>query len=135
MRAMRHKLANNVLTVYYTGETVSDEEWSLFFESVDRHLPEFEAMVVLMAGGAPNAKQRDYAARFWRAKPRKPTVAVLTASPYVKAIAGAIGWLVGFRIRAFAPEDFDGAFSYLRLSAAQRSAVKAALLEMKNELG
>jgi hypothetical protein len=135
MRTTTHKLVRNVFTVFHTAEAPSDEEWALFFESVDRHLSEFEVMVVLTAGGGPNARQRDYAARFWRTKHRKPTVAVLTPSRYVKAIAGALGWLAGFPIKAFAAEDFDGAFSYLRLSADQRSAVEAALLEMKKELG
>lgn len=135
MRAMTQMLVSNVFTVYHTTDTSSDEEWSLFFESVDRHSFEFEVMVVLMEGGVPNAKQRDYAARFWRAKSRKPTIAVLTPSRYVKAIAGAAAWLVGFQIKAFAVEDFDGAFSYLKLSADQRSAVEAALHKMKKDLG
>lgn len=132
---MVHRVVKNVHVVVHTTEPPSDDEWRLYFDHLRRHLPTIEAMVVASAGGGPDGKQRDYAERFWLDKSKKPNIAVLTPSPFIRALSGALGWLIGDRIKTFAEQDFEGAFAYLKLSVEQGAAVQAALKELGQELG
>ena len=131
---MVYRVVKNVHVVVHTTEPPSDEEWRLFFDHLHRNLPTIEAIVVASAGGGPDGKQRDYAERFWMDKPKKPHIAVLTPSPFIRAVTGALGWLIGDRIRTFAELDFKGAFVYLNLDVEQGAAVQAALEELGQEL-
>jgi ferredoxin-NADP reductase len=131
---MVYKVVKNAHVVVHTVEPPSDAEWQLYFEHLGRHLPAIEAIVVMTAGGGPDGKQRDYADRFWLNKQHKPNIAVITPSPFIRAVTGALGWLIGDRIKTFAERDFEGAFSYVRLRAEQRAAVEAALKELGQAL-
>lgn len=132
---MAFKVVKNVYVVVHKVESPSDEEWQRYFDLLDRHLSTIEAMVVVTAGGGPNGKQRDQADRFWSNKKNKPNIAVLTPSPFIRALSSALGWLIGDRIKTFAERDFEGAFFYLKLRDEQRAAVRVAAKELGQELG
>jgi hypothetical protein len=89
-------------------------------------------VLVLTAGGAPNARQR----RVLNAilKDSMPPVAIVSSSMVARAVVTAMGWF-NPRMRAFADDDMPGAFDHLDATDVDRAHLTQAVKELRGELG
>jgi len=125
---------DGVCVVSHTAESPSDDEWDHYLDLMGRHLAVLQAIFVVTEGGAPDGKQRGAVAKFWERNGLVVPAAVLTPSPFVRALVNTLGWMVGNRIQAFRRDEHDAAFDYLRLEPHQRSAVIKAVTELARAL-
>src|SRR5687768_5091560 len=120
MKSMSFRTVSRIHITAHGREPPSDEEWNAYLHDIKAHLRELDALIVFTLGGAPTAAQRDATSKFWSGEPRRPRIAVLTPSVFVRTIVTALSWAMGQQIRAFSADDLDSAFGYLTLTLAQR---------------
>jgi hypothetical protein len=134
MKTMTFRVRSRVHIAVQNHETPADEEWTAYLSDIKAHLTEIDAVLTFTAGGGPTAKQRDATLKFWAGETRKPRIAILTPSTFVRTLATALGWAMGQQIRAFGADDLDGAFSYLHLTALQRREAKDELARLRHAI-
>lgn len=132
---MAFKVVERVHVAVHTQESPGDGEWAQYLDHVGHHLDRIDGIFVWSEGGGPTAAQRDQSSKFWAAISPRPSIAVMTPSRFVRALASALSWTMGSQIRAFCEDDFDATFAYLHLGAGQRIAVLSAMDDLRRSLG
>ena len=131
---MTFRMVSRIHIAAHGREPPSDEEWAAYLHDVKANLRDIDALIVLTAGGALTATQRAATHKFWAGEPRRPRIAVLTPSVFVRTIVTAMSWAMGQQIRAYNLDDIESALSYLTLTLAQRKSVREEIARMKREL-
>lgn len=121
------------LVFVHTDEPPSDEEWARLIEAF-REVPDLRRcrVLVLTDGGAPDARQRLSINRVL--KDFNPPVAIVSSSMVARAVVTAMGWF-NPRVRAFASDDMDGAFTHLDASEVDRGRLSQTVNELRRLLG
>lgn len=134
MTSMRFRTVSRIHIAGQGREVPSDDDWRAYLHDVKAHIREIDALIVFTAGGAPTAAQREATLKFWSGEPRRPRIAVLTPSVFVRTIVTAMSWDMGQQIRAFSADDRDGAFNYLALTLLQRRSAAEELDRLQSEM-
>lgn len=134
MKSMIFRTVSRIHIAAHGREPPSDEEWTAYLVDIKANLRDIDAIIVLTAGGAPTAAQREATSKFWAGEPRRPRIAVVTPSVFVRTIVTAMSWAMGQQIRAFSVEDLEGACSYLTLTIEQRRRVREEIARLQREL-
>jgi len=134
MKTMTFQTVSRIHIAAHGREPPTDEEWTAYLQDIKSRIRDIDALIVLTAGGAPTATQREATSKFWAGEPRRPRIAVITPSVFVRTIVTAMSWAMGQQIRAFSVDDSDSAFSYLTLTLAQRAKVSEELARLQREL-
>ena len=109
-----YALVGDLLLYRSRGESPSDADWDSWLERVA--VPDFANLLVYTTGGVPSAGQRSRLADRWKRGGRpNPHIAIVTDAALVRAVAGAISWLIGGMggPRFFAPEEIAQAVASL----------------------
>jgi hypothetical protein len=107
-------LVGDILLYRSRGESPSDADWESWLERVA--VPDFAKLLVYTTDGVPRAGQRARLADRWRRTGRPhPQLVIVTDAALVRAVAGAIYWLIGGTggPRFFAPEEIAQAVASL----------------------
>lgn len=108
----------------------SDEDWDAYLADVIAHVGGLKGVLVYTPKSGPSAPQRARAnAAFEKSKADVPT-AVMTGSRVVRGIVTALTWALGGKIKAFAPNDFQGAVEYLGLEPDDQLKTKVVLKQL-----
>jgi hypothetical protein len=121
------------LVFVHTEDPPSDEEWDQLMTAF-KQVPDLRRcrVLVLTAGGAPNARQRQVVNAIL--KQATPPVAIVSSSMVARAVVTAMGWF-NPRMKAFAEEDISGAFAHLDATEVDRGRLSQAVNELRRELG
>jgi hypothetical protein len=133
MKMMTFRTVSRIHIAANGREPPSDDEWTAYLQDIKANIRDIDALIILTAGGAPTAAQRASTSKFWAGEPRRPRIAVLTPSVFVRTIVTAMSWAMGQQIRAFSADDLESAFSYLTLTLVQRVKVKEEILRLQRE--
>ncbi|HZF51278.1 MAG TPA: STAS/SEC14 domain-containing protein [Polyangiaceae bacterium] len=134
MKSMSFHMVSRIHISAQGREPPTDEDWTAYLQHIKANIRDIDGLIVFTAGGAPTAAQREATSRFWAGEHRRPRIAVLTPSVFVRTIVMAMTWSMGQQIRAFSADDFEGAFSYLAITLVQRVKVQEELLRLRSEL-
>jgi hypothetical protein len=108
----------------------SDEDWDAYLKDVITHVNGLKGVLVYTPRSGPSAPQRARAnAAFEASKADIPT-AVMTGSRMVRGIVTALSWALGGKIKAFAPDDFQGAVDFLELAPDDQLKTKVVLKQL-----
>ncbi|HEU4410123.1 MAG TPA: hypothetical protein VFS43_33015 [Polyangiaceae bacterium] len=124
-------VADDFVLVFDHTDALDDREWDTFVDAlVDRPAgPMGVRILVYNAGGGPNAAQR---ARFDRRLRGRPTrIAVICTSLFPRAIIKAFHLMGFLHVTAFSPDQEEGAFRHLRLSAAEIASLREELAKIR----
>lgn len=116
------------------------EEWREFVDAVRAGLARSSGdierlpMLVLSAGGAPDALQRSALNEVQVQVGKTARVAFLSESTMIRGVTRALTWL-NPKVKVFPPEKFLDAFTYLGVPSDRAGAVKGELLVAERELG
>jgi hypothetical protein len=131
-RTLAMRMVGNVVVCVHGSLAPLQTEWNAILDLYRTH-PNVSSLrtLVYTEGAAPSAAQRaDLSSTLGKVK--MPT-AVMTSSTISRAAGTALSWLnPGFRV--FSATDFEGAFTHLGASSAERRQLREAVDEMKNEL-
>jgi hypothetical protein len=113
----------------------SDQEWDAYLEDVLQHAKGLKGVLVYTSKSGPSASQRARSnAAFEASKADIPT-AVMTGSRMVRGIVTALSWALGGKIKAFEPNDFQGAVEYLELTPDDQLKTKVVLKQLARSAG
>jgi hypothetical protein len=108
-------------------------EWQRFLrDAVDRGTGTHWRNLVVSYGGRPDGEQRKQLAEML--KGRAAPTAIMTSSGIARAAVLALSFF-NRQMRAFGMDDFDGACSYLALTAHERERAQRMRVELTQELG
>lgn len=122
------------LVIVHNKDFPSDAEWDAYLEALRGHLLEWDdrRSLVVTEGGAPSRNQRSRMAAL--VKDSVATTAVVSGASAVRATVGALN-LNNPAIRAFAPDDLDGALEHLGLRESERKDILAVLPSLQRRVG
>jgi hypothetical protein len=127
------KFDGRVSVMVHGPSSPTNLEWQRFLrDAVDRGTGTHWRNLVISYGGRPDGEQRKLLAEML--KGRAAPTAIMTGSGIVRAAVLAVSFF-NRQMKAFALEDFDGAASYLGLTADERERVQRMRLELMQELG
>ena len=130
---MFFKAVGRTLVVVHNKDYPTDAEWDAYLKLLRDHLRERDRRsIVVTPGGAPSTKQRARMSEM--AGDHMAPTSVLTSSTAVQATVGALH-LRNPDIRAFAPEDMEGALTHLGLRPDERHEVLSVLPAMQQQVG
>jgi hypothetical protein len=108
----------------------SDEDWDAYLKDITQYVKGLKGVLIYTPKSGPSAPQRARAnAAFEGTKAGIPT-AVMTGSRMVRGIVTAFSWALGGKIKAFAPNDFQGAVEYLELTPDDQLKAKVVLKQL-----
>lgn len=108
-------------------------EWQRFLrDAVDQRTGSHWRNLVVSYGGRPDGEQRKLLADML--KGRAAPTAIMTSSAIVRAAVAAMSFF-NRQMKAFALDDFEGAASYLELTADERAKAQRLRAELTQELG
>jgi hypothetical protein len=130
-RSLATRTVRGVIVFVHGSQDPTDEEWGATLE-LYRRTPEHSSIrcLVYSSGGAPNVKQR---ARLREVGQSRARIAVLTASAVVRAAGVAVSWF-NPKIKIYGLRDIENALDHLEVPVLERSDVRQALEELKNEM-
>lgn len=102
-----------IMVVIHTSDPPNDAEWREYIDGVLSTDLHSLRSVVITDGGAPNSAQRKALNEALNGA-EVPGI-VVTPSALVRGVVTALSWF-NKKIKAYAPEDFDRACTYLELS-------------------
>lgn len=108
------------------------ERWGRFTRRVRSRGKQPLCLVISRGGEGPNANQRR-ALDAINSKAR-PRVAVATGSSVARGIVTAISWFGHTEIRAFHPDDLEGALRFLGIPPSERATVEGAVAAAQAQL-
>jgi len=112
----------------------SDEEWQASLELVSRRTSEIRCGLIVSDGGAPNAPQRQEAARLTDGLGRSYLRrAVVTGSIAARGAVTALRWM-GQEIQAFAPEQLAQAMDFLEVPVETRGRIMSEIGRLRLRL-
>jgi hypothetical protein len=108
-----YALVGDILLYRGRGGTPSEADWDAWLDRVA--VPDFAKLLVFTTGDVPSAGQRARLADRWKRVSRpNPRLAIVTDSAIVRAVAGAIYWIMGGTgPRFFAPAEITDAVAWL----------------------
>lgn len=120
-RTLGVAMVGNVLVIAHNALPPAQTEWVHYCDLVGQHIATLSAQFVLAEGPGPDASQRQQAlSRGAQVKGTSiPPTAVLTRSPLVRGIVTLFNWFTPKAMRAFPPEDLEGAARHLKMSDTQ----------------
>ena len=127
------KFAGRLSVMIHGPGNPTNLEWQRFLrDAVDRGTGTHWRNLVVSYGGRPDGEQRKLLAEML--KGRAAPTAIMTGSGVARAAVLAMSFF-NRQMKAFAMEDFDGACSYLGLSADERDRAQRMRSELTQELG
>lgn len=131
---MVFEAVGRTLVIVHNRDFPSDAEWDGYLGSLGAQLAQGDERrsLVVTEGGAPSTHQRARMAAVVGAS--VATTAVVSSSRAVRATVGALN-LSNSAIRAFAPDDLDGALEHLGLSENERQQILAILPSLRRQVG
>lgn len=130
MKSMLHELQGDVMLVVQGDVPVVDDDWDEYLATLAAN-PSVKAFLISADNHGPNANQRAKLANLRSIDPLPK--AVVTTSMAVRGIVTALSWL-GSNIRAFAPNQIEGAFEYLGVASNAHAALLERLALLKTRL-
>jgi hypothetical protein len=131
MKNMAIKVIDRLFLVVYGATNPTDDEWRDYLALVKRHGIDRTMQLVITDGGGPSPLQRRDLNDLLAGRP--VPVAVVSASPRVRAIVTALSWF-NRRIRAFPPSGLRDAIAYLEIPASRTELIQREYLELREEL-
>jgi hypothetical protein len=129
------RVGRDHFVVVHTTAPPSDAEWERYITALcDPASAPVRTILVVTAGGSPNAAQRKRFVESTEKRGAQPRVAILSPSALVRTIIAAFNLFVPQPMRMFAPTDSRGAFGYLGVSASERVALAAVATRLAREL-
>ncbi len=113
--------------ILHPSSDPSPDEWKASLDDGKRELASIRGVFVYSAGGGPNADQRKRLAEFYAANPLLSLLAVVTNSATARAIATGLNWFLKHPFRLFSPDELELAFTHVRASSAEQTAISALL--------
>lgn len=133
-KTLGYAQAAGVIIAFHTREDPNDLEWQGFCDFTLKLPKSCDRYLIRTKGGGPNAKQRQQTNEVLKARGTpKTNVAVVTEVPIVRGTVTALSWF-NPSIKAFSPDDMDGAMRYLGLSSAAAGEVSLALRKLQLEV-
>jgi hypothetical protein len=132
-KTMGFQIAGSCMIFAHTAAAPSDAEWDASIALLST-APPLRGVFVYTPGGGPNARQRKRIRNFWEGR-EVPPMAILTPSVVARASITALNLFLKNRLKAFAPDDFAGAFAYLALSSSESRLVRETATQLRRELG
>lgn len=130
---MAFEPVGRTLVIVHNNDFPTDAEWAAYLEALTAHIAQFKERrsLVLTEGGAPSAKQRARMAEAVR--DHVAPTAVVTSSAPVVATVGALH-LRNAAIKAFDPDDLDGALAHLTLREEEKKRVLETLAALRERV-
>jgi hypothetical protein len=120
--------ADSMLFVVHAPVRPEDAHWSEFMSDV-RAQRGLKGVIIKANNSRLNPLQRAEIQGFY--EERKVRGALLTDSMMMRGIVTAMNWFK-VELRAFAPEDLDGAFAFVGVAPNRFNHAKAVLLELEH---
>lgn len=111
MRTFAFKFVGTVSVVVHNAQSPTDAELREYLRALENRDVRTMRSLVFTTGGGPTPAQRK---ELNRALNGDHPTAVVSNGAMVRGIVTALGWF-NSKIKAFAPEDVEGAFRYLEI--------------------
>lgn len=121
-----------LMLLAHSTRAPSDAEWELYLAELRKHDPTTLKTLTFTDGGAPNGAQRTLVNEHLNG--RTSTAVVVTASRLVRGVVTALRWS-NPTLKAFPPDDVDGALRYLGVSEGDASRVHREMQVLRRRLG
>lgn len=108
----------------------AEDEWLSYIEFLERHRGLATTILVFSEGGAPDVTQR---AKLKDTLSSHMPTAVLTHSAIARGVVTAISWFYP-RIRAFAPNDVEGALKWLQVGVSYFDEIRRLLHTLRAQV-
>jgi hypothetical protein len=133
--ASRFRFCKGFFVGVHTSQEPSREAWSAHCLEAERRCKEVKGVLVYTDGGGPDSRQREELRRAFAGK--SPITAIVTASASARGIVTGLNWFFREpRIKAFSPQDLEGALEYLgQAGPVPRGEVLHTLEALAAELG
>lgn len=116
--------------------TMYDAEWEAFVavirDAIAAGIP--ARCLVISDGAAPGTKQRAKLEATLTPVRSRLKVAILTDSTFVRGVVNAFALVTPGGYRAFAPDRFDEAMTFLEMRPAQAEEIRAAVMRLRGRL-
>jgi hypothetical protein len=132
---MLFRVIQGILVVVNADVSPSDEDYDAYVEFIAKEMPKtVSRCLVVSAGGAPNARQRERSNQMLRERGlSQAKVAVVTNSLMVRGVVTALSWF-NPQMKAFSELDLQGALKYLDSIPAQRGAIGVEVRMMQAQM-
>ncbi len=134
LRTLAFTAEEDILVLCHTSAPPSDQEWEAWLAREVR--AEHKGLLIVTDGGAPNSRQRARVAEATSSRGvRRPGVALLTDSAFIRSVMTAFAWILGQEhpMKAFPPTAIDEAVVWLRVRA-QPPRVREAVARLRTAL-
>lgn len=133
MKNMAFANVGTVMLAIHTSAAPTDAEWSAYLGAFKK-IPDLASVrcIAFTDGGAPTTKHRKDLNELLGG--RSGLAAVVSASVLVRSVVTALTWFNPL-VKAFAPENVDEAYSYLKLTPVEVDGMRKTIDALRREFG
>lgn len=132
MADMVQGFVGDLMIMVHTARPPSASEWADYISAVASHDPTKMRTLCFTDGGAPNSPQRKEVTATLGGHASRG--AIVSASMMVRGVVTALAWFNPL-IRAFSPNEIEGAVQYLGVPAEELPHVWAEVRRLRDKLG
>jgi hypothetical protein len=134
LRTLAFTAEQDLLVLCHTSEPPTDAEWETWLTREVRR--EHRGLLISTDGGAPNSRQRARVAEATAGKGRRPGVALLTDSAFIRSVMTAFAWMLGKEhpMKTFPRTAVEEAVVWLGVKA-EPARARAAVARLQTALG
>lgn len=131
MAEMILRTMGSLIVLVHSKNQPTEAEWNALLD-VQRSMPDARTLVVT-DGGGPSNKQRMQINQIIKETGKRPRVAVVSSSAFVRGIVSALNWF-NPEIKTFPPDALTEAIKYLEAPEARASVLLKLVEQMRVEL-
>ena len=122
-QGLRYTRVGTTMVLVHDERDPTDEDWAEYVEVYREGAFEHgvSKLLVISAGGGPNARQRRAVLTALAGKEGTIRTAICSSSAMARGITTAIGWMTPAQLRSFGYEDRHAALDYLEVPAAKHA--------------
>ena len=134
LATMAYGVSYSTLVVVHGDMATTDEDWDRYVGAARTLAYDNLLVYATEKHPGPTPVQRRKGADALGSRDPTPHVSVMLHNWTLRHVVTAFNWMLGSTMRAFRPDDWDGAFDYLKVPAEHRHDIRRETLALLAEL-